>query len=580
MEIEDNNNIDHSKFIPIFNECRGTCKTPIGCTCKPPKEEEEDEEIEIFATAKPQRVEKKETEENSPKSLNKVKDNGKEVPADKQCTCGKNPGGECGCKTGSGCGCSTNKEKCNSCSKSGTSKCCSGKNKLEVYDWLSDLLETHNDSKMVEVQFKNTRKGYYLNSNNLDLFKGDIVAVEATPGHDIGEVTLTGQLVTLQMKKNNFRGEIKRVYRIAKQSDLEKQAEARAKEHKTMLRAREIAEELKLAMKISDVEYQGDGNKAIFYYIADERVDFRQLIKVYASEFRVKIEMKQIGARQEAGRVGGIGPCGRELCCSSSMSNFISVSTSAARLQEIPLNPQKLAGQCGKLKCCLNFEVDTYVEAQRKLPNRDIPLETRDTTYYHFKTDVLSGEMTYSTDKHFAANLITVSKDRVHEVLKANKFGKKPSHLANQEQHVEEKPASHDLLDNESITRFDGVVKKKKKNKNKGKANGNGNSERNGNGENGNDSNRYEANNNSSNNNQPNRNRENNNRDNRDKGVDNRPQRENRENRENNREGRENNNKERDNNNQRNRNNRNNRNRPPRNNNKGERKDDNKKPEE
>lgn len=560
MEIEDNNNIDHSKLIPIFNDCRGTCKTPIGCTCKPPKEEEE-EEIEIFATAKPQRTEAKEDENNSPKSLSKVKDNSKEVPADKQCTCGKNPGGECGCKTGKGCGCSTNKDKCSSCSKSGTSNCCAGKNKLEVYDWLSDLLESHNDSKMVEVQFKNTRKGYYLNSNNIDLFKGDIVAVEATPGHDIGEVTLTGQLVTLQMKKNNFRGEIKRVYRIAKASDLEKQAEARAKEHKTMLRAREIAEELKLAMKISDVEYQGDGNKAIFYYIADERVDFRQLIKVYASEFRVKIEMKQIGARQEAGRVGGIGPCGRELCCSSSMSNFVSVSTSAARLQEIPLNPQKLAGQCGKLKCCLNFEVDTYVEAQRKLPNRDIPLETRDITYYHFKTDVLSGEMTYSTDKYFAANLVTVSKDRVHEVLKANKFGKKPSHLAKEEQNIEEKPVSHDLLDNESITRFDGTVKKKKKNKNKGR----------GNGENGNDNNRNEANNNS----QPNRSRDN--RENKPQGVENRPHRENRENN-NNRERKENNNKERENNNQR-RNNRNNRNRPPRNN-KGERRDDNKKPEE
>lgn len=353
-----------------------------------------------------------------------------------KCTCGKNAGGECGCRTGKG--------------------CCSGKNKLEVYDWLSDLPYGSNDPQMVEVQFKNTRKGYYLNSNNLELYKGDIVAVEATPGHDIGEVTLTGKLVKLQMLKNNYRGETKRVYRIAKPNDIEKQTEAKAKEHKTMLRAREIAEELSLAMKISDVEYQGDGNKAIFYYIADERVDFRQLIKVYASEFRVKIEMKQIGARQEAGRVGGIGPCGRELCCSSSMSNFVSVSTSAARLQDIPLNPQKLAGQCGKLKCCLNFETDMYVEAQRKLPSQDIPLETKDATFYHFKTDILSGMMSYSTDKHFAANVTTIDKDRVKEIIRMNKNGKKPSFLVTEDQiATEEKTSSHDVLEQESITRFD-----------------------------------------------------------------------------------------------------------------------------
>jgi len=307
---------------------------------------------------------------------------------------------------------------------------------------------------MVEVQFKNTRKGYYLNSNNIDLFKGDIVAVEATPGHDIGEITLTGKLVQLQMLKNNYRGETKRIYRIAKQNDIEKWEEAKKKEHKTMLRAREIAEDLKLGMKISDVEFQGDGNKAIFYYIADERVDFRQLIKVYASEFRVKIEMKQIGARQEAGRVGGIGPCGRELCCSSSMSNFISVSTSAARLQDIPLNPQKLAGQCGKLKCCLNFEVDTYVEAQRKLPSREIVLETKDSSYFHFKTDILSGMMTYSTDRNFAANLIVIPKDRVYEVIRINKQGGKPSHLTVNHQEENEKSTSHDILQ-ENINRFD-----------------------------------------------------------------------------------------------------------------------------
>lgn len=451
--ITEDNNIDKSKLIPIFNDCRGTCKTPIGCTCGDTDNKDEEQEVEIFATAKQKSVEKR-TEGETVSTTIITKESVEQIDSTLLCTCGKNAGGMCGCKTGEGC--ATNKEKnCSSCSKAGTSNCCSGKHKLEVYDWLSDLPEIHSESKMVEVQFKNTRKGYYLNSNNLELYKGDIVAVEATPGHDIGEVTLTGKLVTLQMKKNHFRGEIKRVYRIAKPNDLEKQAEAQAKEHRTMLRAREIAEELNLNMKISDVEYQGDGNKAIFYYIADERVDFRQLIKVYASEFRVKIEMKQIGARQEAGRVGGIGPCGRELCCSSSMSNFVSVSTSAARLQEIPLNPQKLAGQCGKLKCCLNFEADTYVEAQRKLPGRDIPLETRDATFYHFKTDVLSGVMTYSTDKHFAANLVAISKDRAHEIIRMNKNGKKPSFLATEEQVADEKPVSHDLLDNESITRFD-----------------------------------------------------------------------------------------------------------------------------
>ncbi|MDR0824929.1 MAG: hypothetical protein LBN74_07515 [Prevotella sp.] len=332
--------------------------------------------------------------------------------------------------------------------------CCSGTHKLEVYNWLEDLPEIPGEPQMVEVQFKNTRKGYYLNSNDVELYKGDIVAVEATPGHDIGEVTLTGKLVQLQMLKNNYRGETKRIYRVAKPNDIEKWEEAKTKEHKTMLRAREIAEELELNMKISDVEYQGDGNKAIFYYIADERVDFRQLIKVYATEFRVKIEMKQIGARQEAGRVGGIGPCGRELCCSNSMSNFISVSTSAARLQDIPLNPQKLAGQCGKLKCCLNFEVDTYVEAQRKLPSRETILDTKDASFYHFKTDILSGAITYSSDKNFAANLVVLDKDRVHEIIRMNKRGEKPLHLIMDSPEQSEKTTSHDILQ-ENINRFD-----------------------------------------------------------------------------------------------------------------------------
>ncbi|MDR0427373.1 MAG: hypothetical protein LBH12_02090, partial [Dysgonamonadaceae bacterium] len=272
-------------------------------------------------------------------------------------------------------------------------------NKLNTYDWLGDIPESLNTAHLVEVQFKNTRKGYYLNSNKLDLQKGDIVAVEATPGHDIGTVTLTGQLVLFQMKKYKVRSdtEVKRIYRKAKPVDIEKYNEAKAKEHDTMIRSRKIAENLGLQMKIGDVEYQGDGNKAIFYYIADERVDFRQLIKDLAEAFHVKIEMKQIGARQEAGRIGGIGPCGRELCCSGWMCNFVSVSTSAARIQDISLNPQKLAGQCAKLKCCMNYEVDSYLEAQRGFPSKEIPLETKESTYYHFKTDVFKGQIQYST---------------------------------------------------------------------------------------------------------------------------------------------------------------------------------------
>ena len=260
--------------------------------------------------------------------------------------------------------------------KLNTGSCCMGKkgcskiqnNKLNTYDWLCDVPDAVNATDYVEVQFKNTRKGYYLNSSKIPLEKGDLVAVEASPGHDIGTVTLTGKLVLLQMKKNNVRtsegNEPKKVYRKAKPTDIEKYEEAKAKEHATMIRSRQIAADLGLNMKIGDVEYQGDGNKAIFYYIADERVDFRQLIKVLAEAFRVRIEMKQIGARQEAGRIGGIGPCGRELCCSSWMTSFVSVATGAARYQDISMNPQKLAGQCAKLKCCINYEVDAYVVAQ------------------------------------------------------------------------------------------------------------------------------------------------------------------------------------------------------------------------
>ena len=277
----------------------------------------------------------------------------------------------------------------------------STRHKLHCFNWLEDIPGGYADSDMVEVQFKNTRKGFYRNSTNIPLEIGDLVAVEATPGHDIGTVTLTGALVNLQMRKANIKPgtEIKRIFRKAKPADIEKYEEARARETDTMIRSRKIAESLGLNMKIGDVEYQGDGNKAIFYYIADERVDFRQLIKVLAETFKVRIEMKQIGARQEAGRIGGIGPCGRPLCCSSWMSNFVSVATSAARFQDISLNPQKLAGQCAKLKCCLNFEVETYIESVKHLPPRDIRLETADNTYFYFKADIFKREITYSTDK-------------------------------------------------------------------------------------------------------------------------------------------------------------------------------------
>ena len=336
-------------------------------------------------------------------------------------------------------------------------KCCGRQDKqLNTYDWLADIPGNADESELVEVQFKNTRKGYFRNSNKIPLEKGDIVAVEATPGHDIGVVTLTGRLVPLQMKKANIKSEadIKRIYRKAKPVDMEKYNEAKAREHSTMIRSRQIALDLNLNMKIGDVEYQGDGNKAIFYYIADERVDFRQLIKILADAFRVRIEMKQIGARQEAGRIGGIGPCGRELCCATWMTSFVSVSTSAARFQDISLNPQKLAGQCAKLKCCLNYEVDCYVEAQKRLPSREITLETKDGEFFFFKADILSNQITYSSDKNIPANLVTISGRRAFEIIGLNRRGIKPDSLI-EETHRSEPKKPVDLLEQESLTRFD-----------------------------------------------------------------------------------------------------------------------------
>ena len=326
---------------------------------------------------------------------------------------------------------------------------------LNSYDYLADVPGNVDTTDFVEVQFKNTRKGFYRNDNHLDLQKGDIVAVEAQPGHDIGVVSLTGKLVLLQMQKANLKPnfEIKRIYRKARPADMEKYEEAKAREHDTMIRSRQIAKDLELQMKIGDVEYQGDGNKAIFYYIADARVDFRKLIKVLAEAFRVRIEMKQIGARQEAGRIGGIGPCGRELCCATWMKNFSSVSTAAARFQDITPNPQKLAGQCAKLKCCLNYEVDTYMEAARKLPERNATLETLDGTFYFFKADILAGEVTYSSDRRLAANLVTISAERAKEVLAMNAAG------------VSAEPKRPvDLAEQDDLTRFDKARRNKGRN--------------------------------------------------------------------------------------------------------------------
>ena len=337
---------------------------------------------------------------------------------------------------------------------------------LNTYDWLADVPGNNATTDLVEVQFKNTRKDYYHNVNNLDLKKGDIVAVEANPGHDIGVVTLTGQLVRLQIKKANIKSpeDIRRIYRIAKEADMEKYAAAKAREHATMIQSREIAKGLGLKMKIGDVEYQGDGNKAIFYYIADERVDFRQLIKDLAAAFHVRIEMKQIGARQEAGRIGGTGPCGRELCCATWVRNFSSVSTNAARFQGVSLNPTKLAGMCAKLKCCLNYEVDDYMEAARRLPSREVSLFTLDAEYFLVKTDILSGECTYSTDRKKMANVETISARRAREIIELNRQGEKPLSLLD-DGSVKPEAKSADLLADGDLSRFDKFQKKKKKKK-------------------------------------------------------------------------------------------------------------------
>lgn len=341
---------------------------------------------------------------------------------------------------------------------------------LPVTDWLSDLPKTANDIDLVEVQFKNTRKAYYQNPDHLPVEKGTKVVTEAAPGTDLGEITLTGRLVLKQMQKNRInteRHEVRRLLRIATEQDLQRAADAHSKEQATMIQARQLAKSLGLEMKIGDVEYQGDGSKAIFYYIAEGRIDFRQLIRVYAETFRVRIEMKQIGARQEAGRIGGTGPCGRELCCSTWMTQFTSVGTGAARLQNISLNPQKLAGQCAKLKCCLNYEVPVYEEAMKNMPSRRQPLETQEATYYLFSTDPLKGEVVYSTDAHKPINLRVLTPEQAKEVIEMNRRGEKPVTLGGkQTTAVEVEIDYQNVVGQDDLTRFD-----KKKHRNNGKQN-------------------------------------------------------------------------------------------------------------
>ena len=344
--------------------------------------------------------------------------------------------------------------------------CC----KLEVYDWLSGVgQEQYKD--FFEVRFKNTRKGIYRNASGQSIKMGDMVIVEATNGHDLGIVTLEGPVVARQMKCRRINPqtyEFKKIYRKAKLFDLEKWQEAIAREHETMIRARQIAAELGLDMKIGDVEFQGDGTKAIFYYIADARVDFRQLIKVFAEEFRIRIEMKQIGARQEAGLIGGLGVCGRELCCSNYISSFQSITTSAARCQDLSLNPQKLAGQCGKLKCCLNYETAAYMDAQSRIPRVTQPLEFADGLAYLMKTDILKEIMYFSYDPSSLANLYALDASEVAEIIKMNRNGQKPESL--QTEPEPSVPEFVTAVGDDSITRFDESRKRRKKKKSPNKS--------------------------------------------------------------------------------------------------------------
>ena len=341
--------------------------------------------------------------------------------------------------------------------------------RLHEEPWLAEYPDNF-PTDIFEVRFKNTRRSFYQNVNNLQLKVGDIVAVEATPGHDIGIISLTGDMVARQMKRLGFNpqnGEFKKIYRKARPYDIEKWQEAIALEHETMIRSRQIAADMGLDMKIGDVEYQGDKIKAIFYYIADGRVDFRELIKVFAEQFHIRIEMKQIGARQEAGRIGGIGACGRELCCASWVSSFTSVTTGAARVQDLSLNPLKLAGQCSKLKCCLTYEYDVYADARRSMPRLREPLQAIDGEYFLVKSDILAHTMTFSTSKDSMSNLVTIPVSRVREILAVNRNGGKVDSILGEELEPQVEEPTY-RTEEDSITRFDKAKKRKKKNRNRG----------------------------------------------------------------------------------------------------------------
>lgn len=381
-----------------------------------------------------------------------------------------------GCLTGRGCG-AISTDLPGGCRNKGACTI-GGCNKLNVFDWLADV-KMPSDQKFdcVEVRFKNSRKDFFRNVNNLSLNVGDVVATEASPGHDIGIVSLTGELVRTQMKRKNVNPEsadIKKIYRIAKQSDIDKWKEAQQLEEPTKVKARMLASYLNLEMKISDVEIQGDKSKVTFYYTAEGRVDFRQLIKEYASAFKMRIEMKQISLRYEAGRLGGIGDCGRELCCSTWLTDFRAVNTTAARYQQLSINPTKLTGQCGKLKCCLNYELDSYLDAIKDFPNTETPLETKNGRAFHVKTDIFKRIIwyAYENDKNI---FVPLSVERVKEIIAMNKEGKKPDELKKMEDTAPKikEPDYQNVVGQDSISRFD-----KDKNKERNKKGQNKNKEK------------------------------------------------------------------------------------------------------
>jgi cell fate regulator YaaT (PSP1 superfamily) len=354
---------------------------------------------------------------------------------------------------------------------------------MSTFDWLNNLDQDVSNFDVAEISFKNGRKGFFYNEKQLPVYVGDAVVVEASPGKDVGMISLTGELVKHQMARKKVKTisrELRKIVRKAEEKDIDKWKKSRARESDTMHRAREIAIKLKLQMKLSDVEFQGDESKAIFYYTADLRIDFRELIKLMADEFKVRIEMKQIGSRQEAARIGGIGSCGRELCCATWMTDFRSVTTGAARYQQLSLNPQKLAGQCGKLKCCLNFELDQYMEQVKKFPNPKKVLESKSGKATHFKTDVFKNVMFYFTENKAGNSSISeFSIDRVHEIIQMNKDGEKPDNFNEfiQFKVEESKPDFDNVVGQDDLTRFDKVFKKKKpknrknqRNRNKNKA--------------------------------------------------------------------------------------------------------------